>query len=220
MIKEWTSLAYIYKITNLKNGRIYIGKTIRTIETRWREHLKDFHNHNKDNLPLYAAMNKYGVDNFVIEQIEECTDEEVSERERFWIENFQSFKQGYNATLGGDGKPYVDYDLVCTLYKELQNQSEVARRMNIERSTVVYILKNRHIDIKPSGEFMKEFSSKVVSCYNKEGEFIQSFPSISDAARYLQQEEQLTANLSSIKTNIGRNINGKRKSAYGLVWKS
>lgn len=213
-------MAYIYKITNLKNGRIYVGKTIRTIETRWREHLKDFYNHKKDNLPLYAAMNKYGIDNFAIEQIEECTDEEVSERERFWIENFQSFKQGYNATLGGDGKPYVDYDLVCMLYKELQNQSEVARRMSIERSTVVYILKNRHIDIKPSGEFMKESSSKVVSCYNKEGEFIQSFASISDAARHIQQEKQLAVNLSSIKTNIGRNVNGQRKSAYGLVWKS
>jgi hypothetical protein len=61
-------------------------------------------------------MNKYGIDKFKIEQIEECDDSIVNEREIYWIEYYQSFKYGYNATKGGDGKLYLDYDLICETY--------------------------------------------------------------------------------------------------------
>ena len=70
-------MAYIYKIINKKNNKIYIGKTEFSIEKRWKEHLRD----SKKNLdrPLYRAMNKYGIENFDIEQVEK-TDSPV-ERE-------------------------------------------------------------------------------------------------------------------------------------------
>ena len=88
-------MAYIYKIINKKNNKIYIGKTEFSIEKRWKEHLRD----SKKNLdrPLYRAMNKYGIENFDIEQVEK-TDSPV-EREQYWIEYYGSFKYGYNATL-------------------------------------------------------------------------------------------------------------------------
>lgn len=164
-------------------------------------------------------MEKYGIDKFNIELIEECSDEVVSERERFWIQEFQSFKNGYNATIGGDGKPYIDYDLVCSLYEQLQNQTEVANHMNINRTTVAYILKSRHIPTKSSGEMAKEKSSKPVVCYTKTGELINSFSSMADAARYIKEIKNSTANLSSIITNIGRCVSGKRKTAYDFIWK-
>ena len=57
-------MAFIYKITNLINNKCYIGKTERTIQERWREHLR---HRNSLDLPLSRALNKYGVENFQIE---------------------------------------------------------------------------------------------------------------------------------------------------------
>lgn len=47
-------------------------------------------------------MKEYGIENFFVETLEET--EEPEEREKYWIEYFGSFKNGYNATIGGDGK--------------------------------------------------------------------------------------------------------------------
>ena len=95
-------MAYIYQITNQVNGKIYIGKTERTIQERWGEHCKDCIKDRCYDRPLYRAMRKYGLSNFTIEVIEETNNPE--EREAFWIEQKGSFKHGYNATVGGDGK--------------------------------------------------------------------------------------------------------------------
>ena len=59
-------------------------------------------------------MRKYGIEHFHIELIEETDNPE--EREIYWIEKKQSFKNGYNATIGGDGRKYIDYDLVIATY--------------------------------------------------------------------------------------------------------
>lgn len=83
-------------------------------------------------------MRKYGIEHFHIELLEETSTPE--EREIFWIESKRSFKNGYNATMGGDGRKYIDYDLVISLYQQLLNQAEVARRMNIDISSVNKIL--------------------------------------------------------------------------------
>ena len=64
-------MPYIYKITNLINGKIYVGKTSNTIEERWHEHIHDSTKEKCEKRPLYDAFNKYGISNFQIEQIEE-----------------------------------------------------------------------------------------------------------------------------------------------------
>lgn len=93
-------MAYIYKITNTINNKCYIGKTERTIKERWQEHRKQA---KKLDLPLYRALNKYGIENFSIEEIEQCTSDIVDEREIYWINFYNSCKTGYNCTLGGEG---------------------------------------------------------------------------------------------------------------------
>lgn len=57
-------------------------------------------------------MRKYGCESFEIQCIEVVEEHRACERERYWIEYYGTFKNGYNATHGGDGKPYIDYDLV------------------------------------------------------------------------------------------------------------
>lgn len=58
---------YIYKITNQINGKIYIGKTLKDISSRWREHCKAAKKVCCEKRPLYMAINKYGIENFKIE---------------------------------------------------------------------------------------------------------------------------------------------------------
>ena len=58
-------MGYIYKITNLINNKLYIGQTKKTIEERFKAHIKVARQHK--NRYLYDAMNKYGYENFKIE---------------------------------------------------------------------------------------------------------------------------------------------------------
>lgn len=89
---------YIYKTTNLINGKIYIG-----------QHHGDFniHYHGSGNL-IRNAVKKYGVGNFETQLIEECfNDSELNDREIFWINYFDSrnLDIGYNLHKGGISSP-------------------------------------------------------------------------------------------------------------------
>lgn len=94
-------IGYIYKITNTQNGKVYIGKTTRTIAIRWGQHLKKAKQ--RVNNYLYDAMNHYGCDNFSIETIETCSQENLNGREKYWINFYNAQEIGYNRTCGGDG---------------------------------------------------------------------------------------------------------------------
>jgi len=210
-------MPYIYKITNDINKKIYIGKTVETIEKRWKEHIKDSKKKTSENRPLYRAINKYGIEHFSIEEIEEVQDQFLlSDRERFWIEYFGSFKNGYNATIGGDGRPYIDYDLVVATYREVQSENKTAKIMNIHPDTVSYILKAKKEPTLTRLEASLKTTSKIVNQYTKEGEYIQSFPSARSAAESLNKITATSNGASSHITNVCR---GKRKTAYGFKWK-
>lgn len=90
----------IYKITNIKTQQCYIGQSV-DIATRWKDHIKcglgiDASATNK----LYNAMQQDGVWNFTFEIIEECPREQLNEKEKLWIELYQSNLYGYNLTKG------------------------------------------------------------------------------------------------------------------------
>ena len=103
----------IYKITNLVNGKVYIGQST-NIKRRWKDHKKDaFWRSGPDyDYPLYRAMRKYGLDNFSFEIIEECNKNELNEKEKFYIAQYNSYKNGYNQTEGGDS---VSHNLKLTV---------------------------------------------------------------------------------------------------------
>lgn len=93
----------IYKITNKINEKSYIGQST-NIHRRWQSEIADSNNINNHsyNYPLMRAFRKYGIDNFKFEIIEECKNEELNQREMYWIDYFDTFFHGYNQTLGGD----------------------------------------------------------------------------------------------------------------------
>ena len=210
-------MAYIYQIINDINGKIYVGKTEQSIEKRFKEHCLDAFRDRNEKRPLYSAMRKYGIEHFHVELIEET--DNPNEREIFWIEQKRSFKQGYNATLGGDGKKYIDYDLVIITYQKLQNISNTAKELNISPDSVHNILIQNNIFIKPSEDVMKENYSKAVHMYDLEDNYLRSFISSHDAARYMIENHLTNCKHSTIRQHISEVCRGKRKTASKFKWK-
>lgn len=138
-------MAYIYKITNIQNGKIYIGKTLGTVEERFKEHCRDSKKERCEKRPLYSAMRKYGIDAFKVETIEECSADTSSEREIYWIEHYNSFHNGYNATMGGDGKHYVDYDEIYSLWKQGKIIKEISQITGRDENTIRTALNNNGV---------------------------------------------------------------------------
>jgi group I intron endonuclease len=92
----------IYKIINKINSKIYIGCTVTSLGKRYYEHLyRCFKTDYKSK--LYNSIKKYGEENFTIELIEECDIDKIYEIEKKYIKQYDSFKNGLNSTLGGEG---------------------------------------------------------------------------------------------------------------------
>lgn len=141
-------MAFIYVITNDVNGKQYVGKTGNSIEQRFREHIADSKKRRCEKRPLYRAMNKYGVEHFSIELLEECSIEDSSEREMYWIKTLNTYGHtGYNATLGGDSKHYYDYRELSNAYLELGTLKAVAEKYSCDIKTVRRACKECNISI-------------------------------------------------------------------------
>ena len=89
---------WIYKITNIQNGKIYIGQSIRPIEQRFKRHINDALNNVLDT-HFARAIRKYGKENFILEEIDTAeTQEELNQKEQYWIRFYDSTHKGYNET--------------------------------------------------------------------------------------------------------------------------
>ena len=94
----------IYVIKNKCNDKVYIGQTTQCVEDRFKQHLKPSQR-KRARYKLYRAIDKYGSDNFYYEVLEKDVPyDKLDEREIYYIEKFDSFKNGYNSTHGGDTK--------------------------------------------------------------------------------------------------------------------
>lgn len=160
-------MSIIYKITNSKNEKIYIGYTSQNLNARWRQHkyealtVPEEENHSY----LYNAMRYYGIENFKIEPIYTFDEakEDWRELEKFFIKKFNSLSpNGYNLLEGGDMPPIhfgnenpktrlSDEDLPL-LIQDLKNSNllikDIAKKYNISRDQVSRINqgKNRKIE--------------------------------------------------------------------------
>ena len=211
-------MPYIYTITNRLNNKKYIGQTSFDLDKRWKQHLQDARRDRCKNRPLYIAINQYGSDNFDISVLEECTREKADERERYWIEKYRTFKYGYNATFGGDGKRYVDHDLVLATYERTKNQNETARLLNIHQDTVADILRESNVSRRKCGDVTATIRSKPIYATSKSGQFVCAFASITSAAKWVADRMDNHTSIKTIHKHIQENCNGKRKSAYGIYW--
>ena len=90
----------IYKITNQKTGECYIGQAV-DVRKRWYDHAKAMIGiDTPQNNLLYAAAQKYGLDDFTFELLLECKPNELDIKEKYFIELYNSNTFGYNRTGG------------------------------------------------------------------------------------------------------------------------
>lgn len=144
-------MGVIYKVTNTINNKIYIGQTRLAEPQRWQQHVwHAYNNPEGDCVALCNAIKKYGRENFLREILENLPDENLDEREEYWISFYDSTNRevGYNLALGGCGhSKFTDEQIrqnfeklgsVCATAKELQmSRDQVSRRlraMGIETS--------------------------------------------------------------------------------------
>lgn len=199
-------MGYIYKITNLINNKVYIGKTERSIEIRWREHRQNFFKL-QDDMAIHKAMYKYGPEAFEIDKIEECDNNIINERERYWIEYYNSFKKGYNSTIGGDGAIKINYKQILDLWRQGLSLQQISDKEKIDRHTISNILKIYNISEK---EIFRRGIGRAVIQYDLNGKFINKYNSIMDAANSLGKQ-----NISTIRNCCAKQI----RSAYNFLWK-
>lgn len=208
---------FIYKITNKLNGKIYIGKTLSTIEDRWKEHLKESQKERSSKRPLYDAIQKYGKENFYVEEVEECDYKILSEREIYWIEYYNSYHNGYNATLGGDGKVLYDYEKILEKFQNGMLVKEIAEYFECDKKVVTKCLKNSNIDGHQN--IIERLGENTLMCDKNTGEVLKEFSSQIEAGRWLVENGYSKSKPSSLGTNIGRVQKGERKTCCGFIWK-
>ena len=143
----------IYIITNDFNSKVYIGQTKRTLEERWKEHKREKCSINEHNMLIKRAILKYGEQHFKLKELERCAIEDLNAREIYYISLYDSYKNGYNLTRGGqegtkDLKLKDKQTEIVELYKEGFSLRELAKEYNVDKFTIKHILEINNISLR------------------------------------------------------------------------
>lgn len=193
----------IYAIYNAITGKVYVGKTTYG-KRRWYTHKS--HLRNNDNLPnkhLQSSWNKYGEKCFKWIVLEECCEEELDDREIYWISYFVSAnrKFGYNKGPGG-GKGNLG------MKHTKETREKMSRKLKEHYRLNGY---NRQAHSEETKQKMSRKKQKPVIRIADDG-MEKRYSSALDAA-------QDVAPLKGCSSAIAKVIKGKRKQAYGYRWK-
>jgi hypothetical protein len=201
----------IYRIWNTVNNKSYVGKTSRDFYIRLSEHIKDIKTH-KNKRPLYRAMNLYGIEKFSAEILGEYPESQLDEKETEFILYYNSYTQGYNATLGGDGRNIINIEpsLLLHEYKNhCGNISSISKKFNINRNTCTSLLHKYNIDRVPGG--LKAQRKVLIEDVNIE------FDTAILCAKFLiTSEVSSTDDIKVLSKGIRKVCTGERQTYLGL----
>lgn len=207
-------MGFIYKVTNKINQKVYIGKTLESVEKRYKEHCREVKNKKTNGRPFYFALNKYGIKNFEVETLEEVDNSIIDAREQYWIDFYQSYIEygkGYNATRGGDGTIKYDYYAIAQDYLKTKNKEQTAKNFHCCVETVRKACKEYNI------QNYNQSAGRAIQRISDDGEII-----IYDSARKAALEiAKLTGkNFQTIRKRINYVVLNKLdQKAYGYKWK-
>ena len=229
-------MGFIYKIINTFNNKVYIGQTRQTLKERFRKH-KQVVNYESSQTALKRAFVKYGVENFSIESVEECENELLNEKEKFYIEEYKSkVPSGYNLREGGEteytplsechSKPVYQYSLNGQFIKEYSSCDKASRELNFDASSISKVCrgevqtckgfifkytKEEKVTIKPRKKYKRNhrmWHAKYVYQYTQDGEFIKEYSSCEEAA----------TEVGSDRSSVSKACRGIYKTHRGFVW--
>lgn len=155
-------MGIIYKIQNKQNNKIYIGKTVNSIEERWQEHVDEALR--GSSTLLHKSIVKYGVNNFFVDIVEECSNDILNEREKYYIQLFHSYMSegGYNMTFGGEGAiKYSDQEILA-LWNQGLLASEIAKTLGAKPNTISQRLKSLVEEGEVRRRYSKQKSKSVI----------------------------------------------------------
>ena len=207
---------FIYMISNDINDQKYVGKT-KNVDDRWKQHKNNsisstwlFH------LPLYSDMRKYGIDKFHIKTLEEVENDcEAERREQYWIQYYDTFQNGYNSTLGGNGSYLYNYEELLKLWNEGKTIKQISSIMNCNDFVVRTMLDKQGVETqerKDRSAYRQEDSHKQ---YRREvqqkdintNDVINTYKSVLEAAKTISCD---SSHLSKVCRSNG--------IAYGYRW--
>lgn len=197
-------MGYIYKIQNLINGNVYIGQTQKHYNKRFQQHKANYDKPYFSHLTIYKAFAKYGLENFSFEPIEEIDNKLLDEREIYWIDYYDSYKNGYNSTHGGKPIKLFEYNLdeIIELYNEKKSARKVAEIIGCDHSTIDNILNANHV---PRFTMGQRFNKKTIIA--KDNEIFQIFDSTLEAAQWLIDNGYSKAkNIKGVRANINKAV--------------
>lgn len=208
----------IYKIENLITHECYIGQS-KFIERRWREHKSAYRLNNTNK--FYLAIQRYGLENFSFEVIEECAQEELDKREIYWIDYFNSYEQGYNSSKGGQFKTTIPNSEVYAAWDSGKSVKQIAEELKISTSLIYEILNSYenytpHESKKRGGVLAYQTflqnqgidSNNQIFQYSLTGEFIKEWHSAKEIERTLKIDS----------ASVGKALSGEANSAGGYLW--
>lgn len=190
-----------------KNNKKYIGITSFSLSQRAG---KNGEKYMRDDFAFGKAIKKYGFSFFTSEILEDgLTHEQACEKEKYYIQLFNTYKNGYNCTLGGDGKVKFEKEEILKLWEQGKNHKEIEKEIGCKNITIQRVLCSYEIDgmerIKKSAG---KYHMQEVHKYDLQGNYIESYSSYSEAGR--------ANNVPHI--NIIKCIQNKRQTCGGFQW--
>lgn len=214
-------LGYIYVIKNKVNDKIYIGQTRKMLVDRFRIHrgaARDISNRSK----LYTAMRELGIDNFYIEELCKCEYSELNNKEKYYINLYDTVENGYNSLKGGSyNSQYCEItdrleDLVIRLYTEFNGSMlSIQEYLGISNYMIRLILHTNGIDTDKSFEHMKEIDNRRVYGVHRKAGHIVEFKNAYMAAQALYDEGLTKQDKLYARNDIERSIQSEGRQ-YGI----
>lgn len=201
------------------NGKKYLGQTKRTLNFRIKKH---FYDTKKYQGKFQNALIKYKENGFIWGIVEECSYENLTERELYWINFYNSYYDGYNSTHGGEGG-FVTH---CRKFKlmspfgdinESENVMKFCREHNLSHSEIINVL-NGHTKSHKGWKLPEtQFTGNEAKIQSKIKEFILISPDGKlvqgkNRAQFCRENGLSPGNLSML-------INGKPKYKSVKGWK-
>lgn len=205
----------VYLIENSINGKKYVGKTYNSLEERFNQHIRDSKK-GLVNRPLYRAFIKYGNESFSIHLLGEYEEGVLEEKEMEFISKYDTYKNGYNATLGGDGRRHFDFtdSEVVKKYEELRFVNSTAKHFDCDVATIRKILKSNNVIIEK--HHTNDIKRTIMMDMNDN--IIKSFKNYFEATAYLLVNKYTNSKPETVRKGIGKVVIGHRKSYLGFKW--